>query len=75
MDRAPGFEPGGQGFESLRAHHFSNQGSHTSRYARQVVCFLLSKAKPKSSHRIKHRDPAPNAFAHRESPWAESVQS
>ena len=25
LDRAPGFEPGGQGFESLRAHHLKRE--------------------------------------------------
>ena len=33
LDRAPGFEPGGQGFESLRAHHFREQCSRPRRYA------------------------------------------
>lgn len=47
LDRAPGFEPGGQGFESLRAHHFREQCSRISRYAPQVVGFWLFKAKPK----------------------------
>jgi hypothetical protein len=28
LDRAPGYEPGGRGFEFLRAHHLSRGTSH-----------------------------------------------